>query len=59
MYLPVISEMRRPKDYRKAALFAGILVVTIYLVFSLVLYRYCGVWLSTPAFGSAGTLFKK
>nr|OQO25632.1 hypothetical protein B0A51_06059 [Rachicladosporium sp. CCFEE 5018] len=59
MYLPVISEMRRPKDYRKAALVAGILVVSLYLTFSLVTYRWCGVWLSTPAFGSAGTMFKK
>ncbi|KAK6427387.1 hypothetical protein LTR95_015984 [Oleoguttula sp. CCFEE 5521] len=59
MYLPVISEMRRPKNYRKAALVAGILVVSLYLTFSLVTYRWCGVWLSTPAFGSAGTLFKK
>jgi len=31
----------------------------MYLTFSLVIYRWCGVWLTTPAFGSAGTLFKK
>ncbi|KAK5118543.1 hypothetical protein LTR85_008008 [Meristemomyces frigidus] len=59
MYLPVISEMRRPQDYRKAALVTGVLVCAIYLSFSLVIYRWCGVWISTPAFGSAGTLFKK
>ncbi|KAF7545310.1 hypothetical protein G7Z17_g9278 [Cylindrodendrum hubeiense] len=59
MYLPVISEMRRPQDYRKAALLAGALVGAMYLTFSLVIYRWCGVWLTTPAFGSAGTLFKK
>ncbi|KAH6689439.1 transmembrane amino acid transporter protein-domain-containing protein [Plectosphaerella plurivora] len=59
MYLPVISEMRRPQDYRKAALVTGVLVGALYLSFSLVIYRYCGVWLTTPAFGSAGPLFKK
>ncbi|KAH7362208.1 transmembrane amino acid transporter protein-domain-containing protein [Plectosphaerella cucumerina] len=59
MYLPVISEMRRPQDYRKAALVTGVLVGALYLSFSLVIYRWCGVWLTTPAFGSAGPLFKK
>ena len=59
MYLPIISEMRRPQDYRKAALLTGGLVVAMYLSFSLVIYRWCGAWISTPAFGSAGTLFKK
>lgn len=59
MYLPVISEMRRPQDYRKAALIAGALVGVMYLTFSLVIYRWCGQWLATPAFGSAGPLFKK
>lgn len=59
MYLPVISEMRRPQDYRKAALVASLLVGAMYLTFSLVIYRWCGVWLTTPVFGCAGTLFKK
>ncbi|KAL2678524.1 hypothetical protein Neosp_009271 [[Neocosmospora] mangrovei] len=59
MYLPIISEMRRPEHYRKAALVTGVLVLAMYLSFSLVIYRWCGVWLATPAFGSAGTLFKK
>ncbi|RAH67116.1 putative amino acid transporter [Aspergillus aculeatinus CBS 121060] len=59
MFLPVISEMRRPQDYRKACLLAGFIVGAIYLTFSVVIYRYCGAWLSSPAFGSAGPLFKK
>ncbi|RVX65947.1 hypothetical protein B0A52_09832 [Exophiala mesophila] len=59
MYLPVISEMKKPSDYRKAAIVTGILVGAMYLSFSLVIYRWCGVWLTTPAFGSAGPLFKK
>lgn len=59
MYLPIISEMRSPKDYHKAALVAGFLIGALYLSLSLVIYRYCGIWLATPAFGSAGELFKK
>jgi len=59
MFLPVIAEMRRPQDYRKACLVAGFIVGAIYLSFSVVIYRYCGTWLSVPAFGSAGPLFKK
>ena len=59
MYLPVVSEMRKPHDYRKAAILAGFLVGAMYLSFSLVIYRWCGIWLATPAFGSAGPLFKK
>lgn len=30
-----------------------------YLAFSLVVYRYCGVWIASPALGSAGPLIKK
>lgn len=59
MYLPIISEMRSPRDYHKAAYVAGFLVGALYLSLSLVIYRYCGVWLASPAFGSAGLLFKK
>jgi len=53
MFLPVVSEMRRPQDYRKACILAGCIVGTMYLSFSLVIYRWCGAWLSVPAFGSA------
>lgn len=59
MYLPAISEMKNPLEYRKACLVASFFVGAIYLSFSLVIYRWCGVWIATPAFGSAGTLFKK
>jgi hypothetical protein len=58
-FLPVIAEMKRPQDFRKACLLAGFLVGGMYLSFSLVIYRYCGTWLSVPAFGSAGPLFEK
>lgn len=59
MFLPVISEMRRPKEYKKAVLWAGVLVGIMYIAFSMVIYRYCGTWLSAVALESAGPLFKK
>ncbi|KAJ4356804.1 uncharacterized protein N0V89_004841 [Didymosphaeria variabile] len=59
MYMPVVSEMKNPTDYRKACLVAGFFVGVLYLTFSLVIFRWCGVWIATPAFGSAGELFKK
>jgi Na+/proline symporter len=58
-YLPVVSEMRRPHDYKKAAVVVGFLVGAIYLSFSMVLYAYCGSWVATPSLGSAGPLLKK
>ncbi|KIW12756.1 hypothetical protein PV08_07942 [Exophiala spinifera] len=59
MYLPVIAEMKNPKDFKKATILAGVIVGIIYFTFSMVIYAYCGVWIASPAFGSAGTLFKK
>lgn len=60
MYLPVMAEMRSPRaGYRRAVYVNGALVGAMYLVFSLVIFRYCGQWLTTPAFGSAGPLVKK
>lgn len=59
MYLPILSEMRSPKEYHKAVYVSGFLIGALYLSLSLVIYRYCGIWIATPAFGSAGTLFKK
>ncbi len=51
--------MRNKNEYRKACIVASILVGAMYLTFSLVIYRWCGIYIATPAFGSAGPLFKK
>jgi hypothetical protein len=59
VYLPVIAEMRRPQDYRKAVLPVGVIVGAIYLACSVVVYYYCGQWIATPSLGSAGPLVKK
>lgn len=59
VYLPIIAEMRQPRDYRKAVIPVGIMVGSIYLAVSLVVYYYCGQWIATPSLGSAGPTIKK
>lgn len=58
-FLPVISEMRRPRDYNKAVYLCMGIVTASYLTFSLVVYRYCGQWVASPSLGSAGETVKK
>ncbi|KAJ4388135.1 hypothetical protein N0V93_008740 [Gnomoniopsis smithogilvyi] len=58
-FLPVISEMRRPKDYNKAVYLCMSIVTASYLSFSLVVYRWCGQWVASPSLGSAGPVIKK
>ncbi|KAH8656574.1 transmembrane amino acid transporter protein-domain-containing protein [Tricladium varicosporioides] len=58
-YIPVIAEMRKPKDFKKSAIIVAILVGSIYLSFSMVIYRWAGVWIASPSLGSAGPLLKK
>ncbi|KXJ96108.1 transmembrane amino acid transporter [Microdochium bolleyi] len=58
-FLPVISEMRRPRDYKKSVYLCMGIVGASYLSFSLVVYRYCGKWVASPSLGSAGDTIKK
>ncbi|KAE8147877.1 transmembrane amino acid transporter protein-domain-containing protein [Aspergillus avenaceus] len=58
-FLPVISEMRKPKDYPKAVYLSMGFVTASYLAFSLVIYRWCGKWIASPALGSAGETIKR
>ncbi|KAI0477145.1 putative amino acid transporter [Xylariaceae sp. FL0804] len=58
-FLPVISEMRRPRDFKKAVYVCMGLVLAFYLTFPLIVYAWCGNWIANPALGSAGTTLKK
>jgi hypothetical protein len=58
-FLPVISEMRNPRDYNKAVYVCMGLVQASYLTFSLIVYRWCGQWVANPSLGSAGETVKK
>ncbi|KAL3475833.1 transmembrane amino acid transporter protein-domain-containing protein [Aspergillus californicus] len=57
-FLPVISEMREPREYKKALYCCMVLVTSSYLAFSLVVYRWCGMWVASPSLGSAGQTVK-
>jgi hypothetical protein len=50
-FLPVMSEMRNPKDYKKSLYLCMTVVTGSYLCFSLVVYRWCGKWVATPSLG--------
>ncbi|KAF2450779.1 hypothetical protein P171DRAFT_468994 [Karstenula rhodostoma CBS 690.94] len=58
-FLPVMSEMKNPKDYKKAVNWCMGFVTAAYLTFSIVVYWYCGKWVASPSLGSAGPLIKK
>jgi hypothetical protein len=58
-FLPLISEMKKPRDYNKAVYVCMGIVTSCYLTFSLVVYRWCGKWVATPSLGSAGPTIKK
>ncbi|KAG2002089.1 hypothetical protein GB937_009754, partial [Aspergillus fischeri] len=77
-FLPVISEMRNPKDYKKplylygpgdrkgeqspqlwiSCNYPGIPMRQTDIAFSLVVYRWCGKWVTSPSLGSAGQTIK-
>jgi hypothetical protein len=58
-FLPVISEMANPRDYNKAVYVCMAIVQASYLTFSLVVYKWCGKWVTNPSLGSAGNVVKK
>ncbi|OJJ96049.1 hypothetical protein ASPACDRAFT_35577 [Aspergillus aculeatus ATCC 16872] len=57
-FIPVISEMKKPKEYNKAIYTSMTSLTVLYLVFGLVVYRYCGKWVASPSLGSAGQTIK-
>lgn len=58
-YLPVIAEMRRPQDFKISAIIVAVVVGSMYLSFSMVIYRWCGQLIASSSLGSAGPLLKK
>jgi len=50
-FMPVIAEMRQPNDFHKALFVCMGFVTASYLTFSLVVYRWCGMWVASPSLG--------
>lgn len=57
-YLPVMSEMRDPKEYFKALYISAAFVNSAYLSLATVMYAYAGQYVTSPALGSAGPTIK-
>lgn len=51
--------MRVPELYTRSLLLCQSVVAVTYVVIGIVVYVYCGSFVSSPALGSAGPLLKK
>ncbi|RYO76368.1 hypothetical protein DL766_006669 [Monosporascus sp. MC13-8B] len=56
---PVISEMKKPRDYNKAVYLCRGIVTASSLAFSLVVYAYCGKWFASPSLSSVRDTINK
>ncbi|GAA6042955.1 hypothetical protein JCM8097_000019 [Rhodosporidiobolus ruineniae] len=64
-FVNILAEMRRPEDFTKSLITCQTFVTTVYLgrlflqVIGCVVYHFCGIYVASPALGSAGELLKK
>lgn len=58
-FFSIVSEMREPRYYTRALIICQSIVSAFYLSIGIVVYYYCGSYVSSPALGSAGPLVKK
>ncbi|KAF2148584.1 transmembrane amino acid transporter [Myriangium duriaei CBS 260.36] len=58
-FIPIISEMKNPRDYFKSLYACQAIVFTVYLIIGIIVYYYCGSYVASPALGSAGPMMKK
>lgn len=58
-FLPIVSEMRNPKHYTRALALCQSVISFVYLVVGIIVYYYCGSYVTSPALGSAGKTIKK
>lgn len=58
-FFSFISELKNPNDFPKALFLLQTVDTIMYVVVAIVVYRYTGADVSSPAFGSTGTVVKK
>ncbi|OJJ07512.1 hypothetical protein ASPVEDRAFT_142422 [Aspergillus versicolor CBS 583.65] len=58
-FFPIVCEMRDPRHYTKSLAICQSVATVIYIVIGIVVYYYCGSYVSSPALGSAGKLIKQ
>ncbi|GAA5875966.1 hypothetical protein JCM8547_000667 [Rhodosporidiobolus lusitaniae] len=59
VFLPIASEMRRPQDFHKSVFLCQGFCTAFYLLVGIVMYNYAGVYVASPALGTAGELIKR
>ncbi|KAI6857863.1 amino acid transporter [Hortaea werneckii] len=58
-YISIASEMADPRQFTFSLLLCRAVATSVYIVIGVVVYYYCGIYVASPALGSAGTLLKK
>lgn len=58
-YFSIISEMRDPRQHSRSLLLCQGSITSFYIAIGIVVYYYCGSYVSSPALGSAGSIMKK
>jgi hypothetical protein len=54
-----ISELKNPREFPKALAMLQVCDISMYIVVAVVVYRYGGLDVASPALGAAGPLLKK
>ncbi|KAK4549204.1 hypothetical protein LTR36_007662 [Oleoguttula mirabilis] len=58
-FFTFISELKDPRDFPKALYVLQVCDTTMYIVVAIVVYRYAGTDVASPALGSTGSVVKK
>ncbi|GJN87102.1 hypothetical protein Rhopal_000047-T1 [Rhodotorula paludigena] len=59
VYLPIASEMRNPRDFRKSVIASQTFMTSLYIAIGCVVYYYAGQYVASPALGTAGVMIKR
>ncbi|WVR06193.1 hypothetical protein IAU60_003223 [Kwoniella sp. DSM 27419] len=58
-YFSIAAEMRDPRLYNRSMFTAQAIITAVYIAIGTVVYYFCGIYVATPALGSAGVLMKR
>ncbi|BCR90719.1 neutral amino acid permease [Aspergillus chevalieri] len=58
-FFGLMAELKDPRDYPKALCLLQGIDISLYIIAAIVIYRYTGADVASPALGSAGTLVSK
>lgn len=58
-FFSFISELKDPRDFPRALYVLQVCDTTLYIIVAIVVYRYAGTDVASPALGSTGTIVKK